>query len=270
MTSTETASRPGPTHTAQRVRHDLKLRRLTVQSVETMGPHMVSVRLAGAGLNDFPSIGFDDHIKLMLPAEPGAPLLLPTIGPDGLRLLAGGAKPVMRDYTPRRFDRQAGTLDLEFVLHGHGVAGTWAAQAAIGQEVGVGGPRSSFVVAADLDWHWLMGDESALPAIARRLEELPATAQAWVVVQTSHPATRRALQSAAQVHLQWLDEGQSLADAVAQLKLPPGEGHAWAACEAATVAKVRSVLVGQHGLHKAQVRAAAYWKQGAPGHHETL
>lgn len=35
------------------------------------------------------------------------------------------------------------------------------------------GPRGSFVVPLEYDWHLLVGDESALPAIARRLEELP-------------------------------------------------------------------------------------------------
>jgi NADPH-dependent ferric siderophore reductase len=45
----------------------------------------------------------------------------------------GGARPTMREYTPRRIDLANLELDIDFVLHGDGPASTWAAQAAPGQ-----------------------------------------------------------------------------------------------------------------------------------------
>lgn len=256
----------------QRLRHPLKVRRVQVQQVHRLSPHLVRVRFAGEDLHDFHSASFDDHVKLMLPAEPDGPLVLPELGSDGPALPPGVARPVMRDYTPRHFDPVAGVLDIEFALHGEGLAASWAAQARVGQQAGVGGPRGSFVVPTGFDWHLLVGDETALPAIARRLEALPASSQAIVIAQTTDPADRRELPTPAALQLRWLTEGVDggLAAAVGELRLPDGEGYAWAAGEAAEMAATRRVLVEQLGLAKERLRAAAYWKRGASAHHENL
>ncbi len=258
--------------TVRRVRSAVKLRSVQVHQVLRLSPHLVRIRFAGDSLRDFASTSFDDHIKLMLPPDAAQPLVLPVAGPDGMALPAGATRPVMRDYTPRWFDPVAGLLDIEFALHGDGFAAAWAAQARPGLVAGVGGPRGSFVVPTGFDWHLLMGDETALPAIARRLEELPAGTQALVIAETADPADRRALQSAARLQVQWLtgsvDGG--LAAAVQQLRLPAGEGYAWAAGEAAAMAATRRVLVDGLSLPKDRVRAAAYWKRGASAHHENL
>lgn len=259
----------------QRVRHPLKVRLVEVLRTRQISPHFVGITLGGESLHDFVSASFDDHVKLMLPPAPGAELVLPVQGPDGPVMPNGALRPVMRDYTPRRFDGAAGELDIEFALHGIGPAAEWAAQAAPGQRVGLGGPRGSFVVPVDYDWHLLIGDETALPAIARRLEELPAEARVIVLVETSDPADRRELFTRAQLQMTWLpkpaaDASNGLAAATERLSLPAGEGYAWAAGEASAIAAVRRVLTGPLGLDKDQVRAAAYWKHGAVAHHETL
>ena len=258
----------------ERVRHEIKVRRLQVQHIEQISPHFLRIRFVGDALRDFISASFDDHAKLMLPAQPGQALVLPQPGPDGMALPPGAQKPAMRDYTPRQFDSVAGTLDIEFVLHGEGVASLWAEAAKVGDEVGLGGPRGSFVVPTGFDWHLLVGDESAIPAIARRLEELPDTAQAITVIETADAGDRRPFTSRARLQTHWLETGATdvLAKAVAALKLPAGEGFAWAGGEAASIAAVRQVLVDAHGhgLDKGRVRASAYWKRGSVGHHETL
>lgn len=232
-----------PARTVQRVRHELKRRTLTVRRTALLSPHLLRITFTSPELQDFISLSFDDHVKLILPGEP----------------------PVMRDYTPRRFNGDE--LDIEFALHGHGPAATWATQAAPGQTVQIGGPRGSFVVPVDFDWHLLVGDLSALPAITRRLEELPAACTAIVRV-LADAAEPRALPSRANVNLQWITA--DLPAAVQALTLPPGEGYAWAAGEASVTAAVRAVLVGTHGLPKERIRAAAYWKPGNAGHHENL
>ena len=234
----------------QRVRHELKRRELQVVRVEAISPHFRSVTFAGESLADFISASFDDHLKFMLDAD--------------------GAEPVRRDYTPRCFDAAARELTIEFALHGDGPAANWAAQAEPGQRATVGGPRGSFIIPLDHDWHLLVGDETALPAIARRLEELPADTRAIVVLQASDRADRRALQSAATLSVQWVDDTPAMYDAVRALALPAGDGYAWCAGEASAMATLRRILVEEKGHDHHAIRAAAYWKHGAAAHHENL
>lgn len=255
--------------TVQRVRHTVKVRLLEVRRTQLLSPHQLLVTLGGSELADFVTASFDNHVKLMwAPDGLGAPEL-PTVGPDGLQWPPGAPRPLMRDYTPRRFDAQALELDIEFALHGDGPAANWARQAQPGQTLAVGGPRGSFIVPTGFDWHLLVGDDSALPAIARRLEELPAGARATVVLALD-AADRRALHTRAELDLVWVDDAALLPAAVQALKLPEGVGHAWAGGEAHAIAEVRRVLVGHHGLPKERVRASAYWKLGQADHHESL
>jgi NADPH-dependent ferric siderophore reductase len=177
---------------------------------------------------------------------------------------------VRRDYTPRRYDAAARELTIEFDLHATGPAARWAAQAQPGQRATIAGPRGSFVIAPDHDWHLLVGDETALPAIARRLEELPADTRAIVVLQVADPADRRVLPSAAEVDLHWVADAEALIAAVRALPLPAGEGYVWCAGEAAAMAALRRVLVDEKGHPRDAIRAAAYWKRGATAHHENL
>jgi NADPH-dependent ferric siderophore reductase len=234
----------------QRVRHEIKRRELQVARVARISPHFQRITFAGEALADFISASFDDHVKLIL--------------------ADGSTAPAMRDYTPRRFDTAARELDIEFALHGDGPAASWAAQAQPGDRATVAGPRGSFVVPIDYDWHLLIGDETALPAVARRLEELPADTHVIVRLAVADPADRRALASAATLDLQWADSDEALIAATRALTLPPGEGYAWCAAEAATAAALRRVLVDDKGHDRHAIRAAAYWKRGAVAHHENL
>ena len=234
----------------QRVRHETKRRELAVVRVDDLSPHFRSVTFGGDALADFTSASFDDHVKFILDT--------------------GGAAPVMRDYTPRRYDLHTRELTIEFALHGDGPAADWAARARPGVRATIAGPRGSFIIPLDFDWHLLAGDETALPAIARRLEELPAGAQAIVLVQVDDPRDRRDLVSAATASVQWVGRADELIAAVRALQLPAGEGYAWCAGEAGAMVGLRRVLVEEKGHDRRAIRAAAYWKQGAVAHHENL
>jgi NADPH-dependent ferric siderophore reductase len=230
----------------ERVRHELKRRELAVLRTAQLSPHMRPITFGGEQLQGFTSASFDDHVKLIL--EDGA---------------------VMRDYTPRHYDPQAGELTIEFALHGDGPASRWAARAQPGERATIGGPRGSFIVPLDYEWHLLVGDASALPAIARRLEELPPTARAIVIAQIG-PEDRRPFGSACNLQLTWVDTPRQMLDTVDALQLPPGEGYAWCAGEAAEMAALRRLLVDAKGHDRHAIRAAAYWKRGAAAHHENL
>ena len=238
------------TRRVTRVQHELKRRELTVARVATLSPNVRSITFSGESLADFVSASFDDHVKLMLPSDAG--------------------EPVRRDYTPRHHDAAARELTIEFDLHSTGPAARWAAQATPGQHATIGGPRGSFIIPLDYDWHLLVGDETALPAIARRLEELPAGTRTIAVLQITDPADRRTLHSAAALQMHWVADSPALVDAVRALELPSGEGYAWCAGEAGTMATLRRVLVDEKGHDRHAIRAAAYWKRGASAHHENL
>jgi NADPH-dependent ferric siderophore reductase len=164
-----------------------------------------------------------------------------------------------------RWDAAKGQLVLEFALHDHGPAAEWARTAQIGQWAGVAGPRGSMVIPAGFAWHWLLGDDSALPAVERRLAELPATARVTVRLKVA-AADRRPLPSAAQVDLQWVDD---LAEAAAALPLPSEDGYIWAAGEHNDMAALRTVFKDK-GASLKRMRISAYWKRGQADHHEEL
>ncbi|MDR3420254.1 MAG: siderophore-interacting protein [Xanthobacteraceae bacterium] len=262
--------------TARRVRHEAKRRLLQVGDVNRITPKMARVVFGGDELSGFVSAAHDDHVKLFFPRLGQDKPALPTQTPNGPVYAEGVTPPAARDYTPRRYDAAANTLTIDFVLHGEGPATAWAAQARPGQFLGVGGPRGSFIVPDDFDWYLLAGDESALPAIGRRLEELPATARAFVVAEVADAGEEQRFTSRAQVETHWLRRNGAapgsqplLQKAIAELKLPSGEGYAWVAAEAATAKALRRHLVDERGLRKDRVKAAAYWKQGAVAVHET-
>ncbi|MCA7894372.1 MULTISPECIES: siderophore-interacting protein [Burkholderia] len=266
--------------TVTRVRHTLKFRLLQVLRVHAVTPHLLRVTLGGPDLADFESASFDDHVKVFFPPPGAERPAMPTLGANGPEFPEGEPRPVARDFTPRRFDRAARELDLEFVLNHPGPASQWAAQARVGQWLGIGGPRGSFVVPTGFDWHLLIGDDTALPAVARRLEELPAGARAAVVMEVADRTAQIAFDTRADVHEIWrfraeadadAANGDVLLNAVRDLPLPPsGDGYVWAAGEALSIRAVRQHLTGERGVDKSRIRAAAYWKRGAAAVHETL
>jgi NADPH-dependent ferric siderophore reductase len=267
---------PSATIEAQRLRYPIRVRTLVITAIEALTPQMRRLTFSGEDLADFESRGFDDHLKLLLPAPGQSEIIVPPVGANGLPDWAAvpGAKPVARDYTPRRFDRAAGTLAIDFALHGSGPASRWAAAARVGDKAWIAGPRGSLLLPLDLEWQWLIGDASALPAIASRLEELPDSVAATVIIETAPDEALPTLPlGPASRLLRVVHSGQDAAplmDAVRALPTPVGRGHVFAAAESQAVKALRAVLLEQHRFDKSQVRASAYWKRGADAHHETL
>ena len=166
---------------------------------------------------------------------------------------------------------------IDFALHDAGPATDWATQAKPGQQLGVGGPRGSFVVPDDFDWYLFIGDETALPAIGRRLEELRAGTRAIVVAAVAGPEEEQTFDSRAEVETHW----------VASAAVPRrGSGTAVRCGPRADAAEhrrrlrlggrritdrklLRRHLVDERGIDKAWVKAAGYWKRGAVSIHET-
>ncbi|MCI0995573.1 siderophore-interacting protein [Pseudomonas corrugata] len=248
-------------NTIHRVSHEIKRRRLQVLRVVDLTPRMRRITVGGPELAGFVSLGTDDHVKLFFPQNAEKRAALETFDPSAGK--AQSALPEMRDYTPRRYDLDTLELDLDFVLHGDGPASTWAAQAEPGQYLHIGGPRGSMIVPDIFDSYLLIGDETALPAIARRLEGLAPNRRALVVVEVENGAEQQVLQSPAQVHVIWvLREGRhdSLLTTVRQLEVPVGKLYAWVATESKVSRQIRKVLLEEKGLDQNFVKAVGYWK----------
>jgi NADPH-dependent ferric siderophore reductase len=244
-----------------RVRHEAKRRLLTVTRVDLLTPKMVRVVLRGDDLLGFTSHGFDDHVKLFFSSGPGGPL----------------PEPAMRDFTPRRYAPDTGELWIDFYLHEAGPAASWASQVAVGQELAVGGPRGSSVISLEgIDVHLLVGDETALPAIGRRLEELPAHVRALVVLDTEGEADGYPLASAAQLEVVKVPRGDTagradrIIEVLRNLRHPTGSCFTWVAAESHVARAIRRYLMSERGIDKRWIKAAGYWRRGAVGAHEPI
>ncbi|RBL71334.1 siderophore-interacting protein [Pseudomonas sp. MWU13-2625] len=249
------------TQTIHRVMHEIKRRKLEVLRVVDLTPRMRRITLGGPELAGFISLGTDDHVKLLFPQNAEQTTALETMvlgaGKDN------GPLPEMRDYTPRRYDLEKLELDIDFVLHGDGPASTWAEQARPGQFLHIGGPRGSMIVPDIFDSYLLIGDETALPAIARRLEGLAANRKALVVIEVENGAEQQVLESAAQVNVIWVlrDGGKdNLLTTVKELQVPKGNLYAWVATETKVSRQIRRVLLDEHGLNEQFVKAVGYWR----------
>jgi len=273
--TTTSSSANAPDRTPRRVRHELRFRQLTVKTVQRVTPHLIRITLTGDALEGFTSPGFDDHAKLFFPDTATGQLTLPTVGPDGPVWPEGG-RPAMRDYTPRRHDAQANTLEIDFALHDAGPATQWAEQAKPGDIVGVGGPRGSFIVPTAFDWHLLIGDDTALPAISRRLAELPAGARVVVLAEVDSAADEIPFETQADLTPRWVHRNGAapglspvLVETLKTMTLPTGDFHAWVGCESAIAKALRAHLVGERGANPKWVRASGYWRRGAVATHDT-
>ncbi|MDP9093174.1 MAG: siderophore-interacting protein [Actinomycetota bacterium] len=178
---------------------------------------------------------------------------------------------VKRRYTIRHARPVAGELDLDVLLHGHGPGSTWGATALPGDIVDFQGPRGKLELSA-ADWHLLVGDESAAPAIASVCEALsasgPGAEKAIAVIEISTASDAVPLPDSAQAH--WVERGAAppgsadlLAAAVGVLRLPPGHGHGYLMGETRAMVALRAVLQARGLAHEA-IFVKGYWNLGRP------
>lgn len=246
-----------------------------------MTPRLARVTVGGEQLSDFTCQGTDSHVKLYF-YDRGAAL------PDPLtlelaRTLFSRIRPRMRSYTIRRHDELAHELDIDFVLHNgldhkgpdhngpdlDAPAARWARQATPDDELILVGPSPAYAPDPTTDTHLLLGDETALPAIAAILAELPAGARALAYIEVADAAEWQELPTEADAEIHWLyrdgvPAGRSdlLPDAVREAMPPDGTMDAWVAGEHSSVRDIRGHLLQDRGLDRRRVRATSYWRHG--------
>ena len=239
-------------------------RLLQVQRSERITPRMVRVTLAGAELAGFAGEGPDRRIKMFFPVPGQDRPAVPRATSGGPVWPAGEPRPVIRTYTVRRFDAGVGELDVDFVLHeGHGPAAAWAREASPGSWVGVSEPGGRYEPDPAADYHVVIGDETALPAVATVLDALPAGVPAIAFLEVADAGEEQQLPGAARV--QWVhrgdrEPGRPLSEVVQVAQFPAGTGQAWLSGESACVRDLRKHLLDDRGLDRRRVYATGYWR----------
>lgn len=244
---------------------------LEVLRTEHLSARMIRVVAGGTGLAGFPDTEFTDrYVKILFP-RPGVEY------PEPLDMDVVHAQypreqwPLQRTYTVRALDHEAGELVIDFVHHGDtGLAGPWAASARPGDRLRMLGPGGTFAPAPEADWHLLVGDEAALPAIGAALERIRPGVPAVAVVQVGAAGEEQQLGSAAELDLRWLHrdaaggdpEGAQLVEHVRSLQFPPGRVQAFVHGEATAVRELRRHLLHERGVRREDLSVSGYWRRG--------
>ena len=238
-----------------------------VVEVRPLTPSMVRVVLGGDGLEDFTPIPFTDQYVNALFLPEGSPWTVP-FDVEEARSGPPEGRPVGRRYTVRAWDPDARLLTIDFVVHGAvGHAGRWANHARTGDLLQLTGPSGGYAPSTTADWHLMVGDESALPAIAAALERLPAGARAKVYVEVGSPADELPLAGAGEIEVRWLHRdgrpfGEPLVEAVRALEFPPGRVHAFVHGEAGAMKELRRLLRVERGVPRGDLSISGYWRRG--------
>ena len=173
-----------------------------------------------------------------------------------------------RSYTVRDWDPERLRLTLDFVVHGDaGFAGPWAANARPGDQLLLRGPGGAYTPDPQADWHLLVGDDAALPAIAVSLQRIPSGVPVFAVVEVDGPEHEQPLTSPGDLTLIWVhrsggpgEDPDLQLEAVRGLALPEGRGHAFIHGEATAVRLLRRHLVLERGVPVEALSASGYWK----------
>ena len=224
-----------------------------VLAVDQVTPNMRNVSLGGGAMQSFPASQEGGYVKLML--------------------TSGGllTKPLMRTYTIRRQSTEH--LDVEFALHGEdgegGPAVKWAMNVAPGDEIVLGGPGPAKPLVSGADWYFVVGDMTALPAIAVNLATLPDDAKGDVVIEVQSAADEQVLSHPEGIRVHWLHNphpGQNVdafEEKVRSIPWRAGAVYAWAASEFEMMRRIRTYLRDEKGLGKDELYISSYWKKGA-------
>jgi NADPH-dependent ferric siderophore reductase len=239
-----------------------------VLTTELLTPTMVRVVLGGGDLDRFAMVDATDAYVNLAFAPPSA-TYDDVFDATAIRETRPRHEwPARRRYTVRNWDQGNGQLTIDFVVHGDdGVAGPWAASAVAGDPLVFQGPSGGYRPNSAADWHLLVGDESALPAIAAAAEALPPDALAVVRLLCDGPDHEVELESAASVDVEWVhrvgavEDADLLASAVQSIPFPRGSVHAFVHGEAEEIRSVRRHLLQDRGLTRADMSCSPYWRR---------
>lgn len=238
-------------------------------------PSMRRLVLAGADSTVFDTFlardnGFTDRYVKLLFRDPD------TEYPDPFDMEAIRANlprevwPVPRTYTVRWIDREAGVIAIDFVVHGDkGIAGPWAARAAVGDRIHLLGPGGAYAPASEPDWHLVAGDDAALPAIGAALEAMPDGSRVRAFVEVDGPADEQQFATAADLDITWLHRNGAepgnptlIAEAVRSMEWSAGRAQVFIHGESGLLKALRSHLLDERMVDRPDLSFSGYWRRG--------
>ncbi|HEU0164485.1 MAG TPA: siderophore-interacting protein [Thermomicrobiales bacterium] len=261
-------------------RFPMSFRRLEVKRIETITPGYVRIVAGGPELEGFQSLDPDDHFKLILPNPGESEPVLPVQTEGGFAYPEDKPRPVMRDYTPRAVDAAARELSIDVALHEDGFASNWARQAKPGDVIGTAGPRGSHIVDYDaFDWFLVAGDETSIPSIARRLEDVPAGKPIFAFIEVDGAADEQPLAHSDGATITWVHRNgvpagvsTALETAIRAFSFPAGEGYQWYTGETTALREIRRYILNERGFDRQWVSFSGHWKYGQADfdHHQKI
>ncbi len=261
-------------HAVRRVRPPRRPRRTgarvfaaRVTAVRDLTPHMRRLTIAAGEFADYAPAGPDEYLGLLLPRKESVALVLPANdGTENIRAAVGAIqdeeRPDLRWYTLRAHRPEAREIDVDFVVHGDEGPGTrFAGRARVGAAVGIRECTALYAPLPETHTRVIIGDESAIPAIARILEATE-THETHVFIEISDAAEKQDLAGA----VTWIERegelpGARLQQAVRAAVLPEVIDYAWVCGERLAVQELRRHLVDR-GVSKDRITFSGYWRLG--------
>lgn len=246
--------------------------RMEVLRSERLTPHMQRIILGGPAFDEFAersNAHTDKYVKLTF-VHPDVAYDEPLDVEQLRSTLPQDLWPVVRTYTVRAVDLEARELTIDFVVHGdEGVAGPWAASAKPGDVAHLTSPGGAYSPGPDADWHLLIGDEAALPAISSALESMPFGMRAKAFIEVDGPGEEQKIDSSGDVEIAWLHRNGApagttdlLADAVRAMEWPAGTVQVFMHGEAGLLKSLRSFLLEDRGVDRSLASISGYWRAG--------
>ena len=227
-------------------------RKLVVASSEQLTPNMQRIVFTGEELKGFPQDQESGYIKLLFPKALGGIL----------------GRNTMRTYTIRHYDAVTNKLTVDFALHNHsdGPASSWAKTTKPGDNLSIAGPGAVKLVNNSADWFFLVGDMTALPALACNLEQLPENASGYAVIEITSEQDKQSIKTPSGIERHWVINPEphvhqpSLVDKVKSLPWKNGIPSVWTACEFHSMRKLREYFKFERQVAKENIYISSYWK----------
>ncbi len=207
------------------------------------------------------------HVRLLLPPKGRTPVWPWMTASGGMAWPQGEDALMARIYTLRSVDLTAGEIEIDFVLHPCEApsAANWSTLCQPGDIAGMLGPAGHIPPSSSR--LLMLGDETALPAIARTCEALPTGADCEVLVEVDGPEDEMDLGwPVTWLHRNGAPRGTTslLADAVKARE--PSDGlYLWAAAEFGAFKEIRRHVRSVWNLPRERHSVVAYWRAGTHG-----
>ena len=228
----------------------------TVEKIERLTPQVVRATFQGEELADFGPPRPGAHIKLLFVPE----------GTAWDRFDPGAQRPPARTYTPLSYDCEGRRLEVDFVLHGDGLAANWVQKAKLGDTMFIGGPGGGYDVPEDATNMIIVADDTAVPGAGTVIEAIPEHCTITALCEVADKEEERPLSPRVAIAPRWLHRDLAVPCSVLEREAialdAPANANWWIACEANAMRRIRTHLLKERRVDPAKIHTRGYWRLG--------